>query len=50
MASFEISFSIPLMLNYNVCIFLDTGNSTGGSDMDFTEVWQVRMREVIYSC
>ena len=42
--------SIPLILTYNVCIFLDTGNSTGNSTIDLTEVWQVRMREVIYSC
>ena len=38
------------MLNYNVRIFPDTGNSTGSSDIDLTEVWQIRMREVIYSC
>ena len=43
MATFCI-FSIPLMLTYNVCIFLDTGNSTGSSDIDLTEVWQVRRR------
>ena len=48
--SFILRFSIPLTLTYNVCIFLDTGNSTGSSDIDLTEVWQVRMREVIYSC
>ena len=52
MASFEkfCNFLIPLMLNDNVFIFLVTGNSTGSSDIDLTEVWQVRMREVIYSC
>ena len=33
-----------------IMYFLDTGNSTGSSDVDLTEVWQVRMREVIYSC
>ena len=39
-----------LYLLNNVCLFLDNGNSTASSNIDLTEVWQVRMREVFYSC
>ena len=44
---FNFTFFITLTLTDNVCLFQDNGNSTASSSIDQTEVWQIRMREVM---